>query len=630
VGIETSSGRTVEQRAAPTGTETPSEPQPLSKPSRAPAYALIAVVVAAAGLYAGAAQLVGAPRVHPDELIYAMAGASLADGAGLRIRGEDYEFGPVYPTVLAVVLAVVPDREIAYPLFKAANALLFALAAIPIYLLARRLLRPWWGVGVAAMSIAIPSSMYISVVMTESASYLTYSVAVLAIVLSLERPSAARQAGAVAAIGLAFATRAQFGLLFAAYLAALVVLWALATERPGAKVALARLWPTLGLLALGLFVAVTLPLLAGSSPAESLGAYSVLSRSYDPLEVARWGVYHAADLELYLFVVPFAVAPIVLARLWRRARAGSVHDGAFIAAFLTINGGMLLVTSAFASTEFGFDRLHDRNLFYLAPLWLVVLAVWLSDGLPRPVLATGIGVGLSLALPLILPFGKIADEVGVDVVPSALWGNVRDHVGSEGLNGRHVLVLVVVALVVAVVLLPRRLRWVLPAAILVGFVATAALAWERQASAPEDAVFAGAASNRSWVDDALPDGARVTKLYLATTSCPASALTWHSLLLTEFFNSDVARAYRVGETIGDELPSQKVTVRADGRFVDESGNGLAADYVVTQPGIELHGSKLASGTAAGLVIWRIGGPVRALEARSVAELRTADCSTTAS
>lgn len=626
MGIETSSRRAAEQRAALTGTEIPAQSQPLSKPSRAPVYALIAVVVAAAGLYSGAAQLVGAPRVHPDELIYAMAGASLADGEGLRVRGEDYEFGPVYPTVLAVVLSVVPDRESAYPLFKVANALLFALAAIPIYLLARRLLRPWWSVGVAALSVAIPSSMYISVVMTESASYLTYSLAVLAIVLALERPSAARQAGAVAAIGLAYATRAQFGLLFAAYLAALVVLWTITPERPRAKVALGRLWPTLGMLAFGLVVAVTLPLLAGSSPAESLGAYSVLARSYDPLEVARWAVYHAADLELYLFVAPLAVAPIVLARLWRGARASSARDGAFIAAFLTINAGMLLVTSAFASTEFGFDRLHDRNLFYLAPLWLVVFAVWLSDGLPRPLLATGIGVGLSLALPLILPFEKIAEEVGVDVVPSALWGNVRDRVGSEGLNGRHVLVLVVVALVVAVVLLPRRLRWVLPAAILAGFVATAALAWERQANAPEDAVFAGAASNRSWVDDALPEGARATKLYLATTSCPASALTWHSLLLTEFFNSAVARASHIGETVGDRLPSTKVTVRADGRFVDEAGAGLVADYVVTQPGIELDGRKLASGTAAGLVVWRLGGPVRALEARSVAELRTADCS----
>ena len=46
------------------------------------------------------------------------------------------------------------------------NALAFALAAVPIYLLARRLLSPWPSVGVSALSIAIPSAMYTSVLMT--------------------------------------------------------------------------------------------------------------------------------------------------------------------------------------------------------------------------------------------------------------------------------------------------------------------------------------------------------------------------------------------------------------------------------------------------------------------------------
>jgi hypothetical protein len=573
-------------------------------------------------VYAGAAQLVSTPRVHPDEHIYAQAGASLADGEGLRLRGEEYGLGPVYPAVLAAVLSVTPDRDTAYHFFKLANALLFALAAVPIFLVARRLLPPWWSVAVAAMSIVIPSSMYVSVVMTESASYLAFSIALLAIVLAVERPSTGRQLGALAAIALAYATRAQFAVLVVAYAAALLIAWAIAPDRPKPREALRRLWPTLGAIALGGAVVIGRPLVTGSSP---LGDYDVLFRGYNPVDLARWGAYHLADLEVYLAVVPFAVAPIVLWQLWRRGRAGSEGEGAFLAVFLMVNAGMLFVTAAFASTTFGFDRLHDRNIFYLAPLWLVVFALWLTGGLPRPLVTTALGAGIAFVLPLLVPFGKIAEDVGVDVVPSALWARIREQFEGGGVNGRHVLMLVVVALIVAVALLPRRLGWALPAAVVAGFAITATLAWQRLIDAPENSVFAGAASNTAWIDDRLPADARVTKLYLVTARCPATALTWHSLFLTEFFNASVDRAAYIGDSVPDGLPIERVDVRSGGRLVLSSGRQLAADYVYTQPGIELRGQRLGSGTAAHLVLWQVGGLVELANALTDGDVRTADC-----
>jgi hypothetical protein len=95
-----------------------------------------------------------------------------------------------------------------------------------------------------------------------------------------------------------------------------------------------------------------------------------------------------------------------------------------------------------------------------------------------------------------------------------------------------------------------------------------------------------------------------------TTECPASALTWHSLFLSEFFNERVERAAYIGDSVPDGLPIERVDVAADGRLVNTSQEELSADYVYTQPGIELVGEKLASGTAANLVLWRVGGPVR--------------------
>lgn len=593
---------------------------------RGPIVALTVLVLFAATAYAGAAQLVSTPRVHPDEHIYALAGAALAAGEGLTLRGEDYGLGPVYPAVLATVLTVTPDRETAYHLFKVANALLFALASIPIFLVARRLLSPWWSVGVAAMSLAIPSSLYVSLVMTESAAYLTYSIALYAIVLALERPSTVRQLAAIAAVALAYGTRAQLAVLLIAYLGALGVVWAMSRERARLRETLVRLWPSLAAVALGAVVFLVRPLLTGSSPADAVGVYSVLFRGYDPLDIGKWVAYLLADLEIYLAIVPLAVSPIVISRLWRRGRSGFSPASAFVAAFLTVNGGMLFVTAAFSSTEFGFDRLHDRNIFYLAPLWLIVLAIWLADGLPRARIATGVGIALALALPLVLPFRYIAGDVGVDVVPSALWARLNELLAGEIVTARKLLAILLVVLLVAVVALPRRFGWVFPAVLLASFALTAVLAWNRMIDARENAVFEGAGSEtRSWIDDRLPANARVTKLYLDNDLCPSSAVTRHALYLTEFFNAKVHRAAYIDDSIPDGLPIERVDVGAGGRLVNLAGEPLVADYVYTQPGIELDGTKVGSGTAANLVLWQVGGPVKIVGASSNDDVTTDGC-----
>jgi hypothetical protein len=613
-----------ETRTAPASVRAPDHDETPAPPDRGPAVALALVVLVAGVGYALAGQLVGTPRVHPDEHIYGGAGASLAEGDGLTLRGEEYELGPVYPAVLAGILAVAGDRETAYAFYRAANGLLFALAAIPIFFLARRLLPPWWSVGVAAFAVAVPSSMYVSLVMTESASYVAYSLAVLAIVLALERPTAIRQLAVVGSIGLAYLTRAQFAVLFASYLAGLVVVWAVDPDRLPLRRALRLLWPSLAFAALGVLAFVVRPLATGSSPLDSVGAYEVLFRGYDPLAIVKWAAYHLADLELYLAIVPVAVAPVALWQLWRRARAGSAQAAAFMAAFLLVNGGMLFVTAAFSSTEFGFDRLHDRNVFYLAPLWLLALAVWLQGGLPRPLVATATGIGLALALPAVMPFRYISSEVGVDVVPSAVWARLQESLAGEALTARKLLALILVAVLVAVAALPRRFGFVFPGLVVATFAVTAVLAWERMIDAPEDRVFADGAP-RSWIDDRLPEDASVTKLYLSSSRCPVSALTWHSLYLTEFFNVRVERAAYIDESVPDGLPIDRVDVAADGRLVLSNGDPFEADYVYTQPGIELTGEKLATGTAAALVLWRVGGPVVVPAARSNADLRTADC-----
>ncbi|MGH3133139.1 MAG: ArnT family glycosyltransferase [Gaiellaceae bacterium] len=591
----------------------------------APMLALTAIVLLAFALYTALASLVDVPRVHPDEVRYLIAGSSLVEGEGLHLRGGEYGFGPLYALVHAAILLVTSGVDSAYELFKAANALFFALTAVPVYLLARRLVSDWWAVAAAGLSVAIPSSISIATVMTESLAYLTAGWALLAIVRALEAPSVGRQLAMLVAVAAAFLTRTQFGALYLVWIGALLLVWLiLPSRRPRTRTDLVGLWPSAVPLVLGGAVVVG-RLATGSEQSQSFGAYWELWRGYDPGGVVRWLVYHLADFEIYLAVVPVAVTPIVLWGLLRQGRSGSVRAGAFAALFLAANAVGLFVVAAFNSTPYAYDRLHDRYAFYLLPLWLIVFVAWLADGLPRPLLAAAIGVGAALALPAILPFRQLANEAGIDTVPGALWLRIESELAGPGPpSGRTALAVFVLLLVAAVVALPARFRLVLPVVVLAVFVAMAVPAWDRVIDAPEDAVFAGGLE-RAWIDERVPDDAPVWKLYLESPRCPSSALTRHSLFATEFFNSTVDRAAYIGDSTPDGIPLPRVDVASGGRLLFEEGEQLEAAYVYTQPGIELNGERIATGTAANLVLWRVDGPVRIVGAETNEDVRTTDC-----
>ena len=591
--------------------------------NRRPILALAAIVVGAFVLYALLSTRVSVPRVHPDEVRYMIGASSLVEGDGLALRGAEYGFGPLHAGVLALVLWLSSGLEAAYPWFKVVNALFWALTAIPVYLLARRLVSSWWAVLAAGLSVAIPSSISVATVMTESMAFLAAAWALYATMLALERPTVLRQLALLAAIGAAFLARSQLGVLYVGWLAALGLHWWISpATRPRGRADLRRLWPSALPLVLAA-VALVARIASGASPRDSLGAYWELWRGYDPFGVAKWIVYHLADIEIYLAVIPLAVAPIVLTRLIRSGRADSALGSAFASLFLAANAVGLLIVAAFTSTPWGYDRLHDRYAFYLLPLWLIVFVVWLADGLPRPFVATATGVGLALVLPAILPFRQLANEAGIDTVPGALWVWVEEQVAGPGpLSGTRLLALFVVALLVGAILLPRRAGLALAGAVLAVFAATSVLAWERLIDAPEDAVFAGGLE-RAWIDAAVPDDASVTKLYL-DTDC-GSTVRRHSMFLTEAFNATVDRAAYIDGSVPDGLPIEQVDVASDGTLELSPGNPLSAEYVFTQPGIELTGERIATGTSAELVLWRTDGPVVVVGARSNRELKTRDC-----
>ncbi len=597
--------------------------------AHAPHLVLAAAIVVAFGAYAALATGISSPRVFVDELVYWDAAVSLADGAGLTVRGEPFRFAPLLPLVLAPILVVTTDLELAYGLAKLLNALAFALTAVPVFLLSRRLLSEWPSVVAAALSVAVPSAMYASVVMTESLAYLAAAWALYAMVRAVESPTAPRQLLALLAILVATAARPQLVALVAAYAAALALSWLLLpTRHVRAPRGLVGLWPTGLALALAGAAIVVLPVLRGTSPAAVLGGYDALWRSYDLTEVARWFVYHLANLELYLAVVPLAVAPMVVVSLLARTRAGSEAHAAFLTVFLTSNALLLVLVASFNSTEFALGRIHDRYVFYLVPLWLVVLLFWLADGAPRPVLAALVGAAIAVVLPLLLPFSTYAaDEDGTqrfNGIASGPWAAVHAAVGdTPGVSGRSVLVVVTVALVVAAFMAPRRFLWLTPVVVLAGFMLTAQVNWLVAADAADDRGASVLDGERGWLDESVPAGTGVTFLFV-DGGCGRLAVTREALALSEFFSRVSVRGADVGKPASG-LPSRPATVVDDGRFVDASGAPLIARFVVAQPGVPLVGRRIRDATRAELVLWETGAVVRVRGATSNRELQRATC-----
>ena len=569
------------------------------------ALTLAGIVVAAIALWGALGQRIDVPTVFGDELIHWDASRSLAQGDGLRVRDGGYGFGPVYPALVAPVHLLAPDDLSAYQWVRFWNAVLFSLAAIPAYLLARRLLPRGWSLACAALAVLAPSALYTGFVMTEGAAYAACTLAVFAISRCLERPTADAQFLALAALLLAAGVRLQLAVLGVAFIVALAVR-ALVSRglRLPSRRDLVGLWPLLLLLGGG---AVALAVRAALG--NPLAGYGDLWRSYDVVEVGRWTWRSLAGLGLYLALVPLVVAPATLAALAREGRRGSRPAAAFVSLFVSVNAVLLLVVGAFSSTEFGIGFLHDRYLFYVVPLWVVATAVWAERRVPVGPVGLLAGALLVLAPLATLPTYLLNGDGGrrFDAIAAGLPSEVAARDGLQEPR-RWWLVVAGVIAVVVVVSLTRLPRWLVLVPVAVVFALDAGLAWDLRIEAARNVTFAPMdASTVSWVDRAVPDGARVATL---TRGVPVE--TRDALRLTEFFNGSVGAAYSLEGGYAPTLASTAVRTAAGGAVVSKTG-GVRADWVVAPGDLELDGDVVSEGTVVGLRLWRVAGPLRVVE-----------------
>ena len=528
-----------------------------------------------------------APFIMVDELIYSELARSLAAGDGLEVRGERYLVSLVYPLLLAPVYALFDSLPDAYAAVKALNAVVMSTAAVPAYFLARRVLPQGLSLLAALLSVAVPSMVYTGTVMTENAFYPAFLLVAWALVRMLERPSPSSQ---LLALGLALGAvliRVQGLALVLAVLTAPLLL----------RRSLRRYVPLYGAAAAGAVLVALAQLARGSGLSSLLGAYSVVGETgYDAGQVLRFLLWHVAELDLYLGVFPLVAFVLLLVR----ARSLDAPLQAFLAAAGAVAVWVLLVVSAFAS-QFAANRIQERNMFFLAPLFLVALLAWVDRGAPRPRAPAAVAAAVLGALPAVIPYERFI-ETGAKsdtLMLLPLW-ELQDRIGLHRVD--EVVLGAGLFAAAAFLVLPRRYALALPLAALAYF----ALAFPPiQLGRPNGleqasigALFQGIrAEHRDWIDRAVPDGAEVA---LVWTGRPDR----FTVNLNEFFSRSVGPIYVTDAGVPGSLPETRVEVdEQTGRFRPR----LRSRYVVVDGSIAPDGEVLARDEGWGLALWETGG-----------------------
>ena len=394
---------------------------------RIPAWAWLAAIVAASfAVRAWLARGMVGPFIMVDELIYSELGRSLADGGELLVRDVPSSgYGFVYPALISPAYAVFERLTDAYAAVKTLNALVMSLAAVPAYLLARRVVGRGLSLLAAVLAVSLPSLVYTGSVMTENAFYPVFLVCALLLTLVLERPTPGRQVALLIAVGVAAATRVQAVVLVPALLTAPLLLALL--RRESLRMALSPFRLLYGVVIGGGAVVLVAQLARGRSLSDLLGAYSIVGESdYELGEVLRYAVYHVAELDLYLGVVPVAATIVLVGR----SRSLDRPLQAVLATTLAVTFWLVLVVSAFASVFA--QRIQERNLFVVAPLFLVLLLAWVDRGAPRPRILALVAAASSAGLVLLIPFERFIDTSALsDTLMLLPWWSVQDHVGLE-------------------------------------------------------------------------------------------------------------------------------------------------------------------------------------------------------
>jgi hypothetical protein len=548
-----------------------------------------------------AARRIATPWIAPDEMVYALLGRSLWAHGSLSILGGPTPFYSfVYPAFVGVPLSI-GSMQAGYTALKAVQALTMSLAAVPVYLWGRSLMRPWWAVVAAGLTLAIPGLAYSGLVMSEVVFYPLLVVAAWAAARALAEPTPRRQAVFIAVALVLVATRLQALVLVFAVPTAAVVEALLARQLRR----LTRLWP----LAAASAVGAGFLLVRGSA---GLGGYAAAAGHYDAGEAAKYVAYHGAALLLLCGVLPVCALAIQLVAAARWVEAAQVR--AFLAVTASLAVWSVVEVGVFASEHAG--RIEERDLLGLAPLLFLGFALWLDRGAPRTYLIAATTALAAAGLLMALPYKRF-------VTPAAAPDSFTFAATLRVLQTHPSLdPLVLIGLPAAVLatlsaLLPRRLLAATAPLLIVALIAASVGASQevRREAAQRRQLLVG--SDPSWIDHALAAHRTSAPVAFVYTGNPDFTAAWAAA----FWNRDLSRIYRPPQLpVGGPLVQHILRVGDDG-VLRSDRHPLPDRYLVVSSsgnlppvGDQVATTELTNGAGATqtLGLWQVKRPARVL------------------
>jgi hypothetical protein len=420
-----------------------------------------------------------------DELLY--TGMARSIGQSFlplpQIRGVGIHVNQVlFPTVIAPLVGSLPMTT-AYPLIAALNACIFASAAIPAYLLTslvteNRTAARW----VAVCTVITP---WLSIASKSFPDPLAY-VAVLWTAYALVRTAGRHDRPlkgdllTLLAIVLAYLVRNQFLLLVGVWVGVVVLCRVGETladkswrDLPRELITLLKDRP----LPFLVFIAVVLSVKL--QPSWLLGVYTVTSTGASGGAVPS-GLIHAFFNHASVVALGIAGLPVILGLPWLVVALGRVKDRVQFdtaVVIIVLSVAILYVGASFDQRFTEFDRVIERYVFYIAPLFLVAMAAFFTKppktiiGFALPALAGLLllrvsqpyGSNSQLAFNLFHPFSpaqlgfdvyqKVANVIGISIfglflivsviVASVVWWLIESDRRSIALNGTFALLLII-------------------------------------------------------------------------------------------------------------------------------------------------------------------------------------------
>lgn len=569
--------------------------QPAAAP-RTLAHALPARLVLAAIVLASTlaemllARLRVTPSTFPDEYLYASLARSFARTGTFKVHGLSAHFPALVVPVLTAPAYLVHDVATSYGLVKLENAFVMSLAAIPAYLIARRLrVSTGLALGLAALSVAIPHFVFVAMLMSEAYAYPLALALIAAGLAAIERPTLRAQLLVLVLSGLVTLTRLQLAAIPLCVVFAMVVA-ALRERRLRATLREQRLLA--GVVAFALVAGVVVAVVHG------FGFYKLaptLPNAGKAFKTAGADVY-VVLLMTGAAIIPSALVGLALALARPRSR------GEFAFGVLTASLTVLLLVQCALWGDVG--MIQERYLAYLVPLLAVAFGLRWTRTPRRALPEVGVAAGLATLAALVPLSGygiaSAYSEAPVLYCLDKLLAVFHQNAGESA--GVFALGATVLAAIGAGFAKLRRAPLVVVA---LSLVATASVLVGAASYASGKDKFARVfdlPSDMRWVDHL--DKSQPATMLIAPGGSRSQAMT------TLFWNPSLSSVVMLPETNSvDELADPVVNAHADGL-------ATAAGRTLTQPIlVEGIGTTVAFRNAKpvaefnGQTLWRPTGPV---------------------